>query len=142
MLTPQQIIEHLGLEPLRGEGGLFVQSYCSPETIGREHLPERYQGNKPFGTAIYYLLTAETNSFFGPAQIADGRDVPFLPGRSGRTAAITSGWDEQARHSRPGSSGRTENPAPCPARCLARLPPDPWRVFRPAGDDDGPRLYP
>ena len=63
MLTPQQIIDHLGLEPLHEEGGLFIQSYCSPETISREHLPERYQGDKPFGTAIYYLLTAETNSF-------------------------------------------------------------------------------
>lgn len=63
MLTPQQIIDHLGLEPLHEEGGLFIQSYCSPETISREHLPERYQGDKPFGTAIYYLLTAEVDSF-------------------------------------------------------------------------------
>ncbi len=63
MLIPQQIIDHLGLEPLHEEGGLFIQSYCSPETISREHLPERYQGDKPFGTAIYYLLTAEVDSF-------------------------------------------------------------------------------
>lgn len=63
MLTPQQIIELLDLEPLRGEGGLFIQTYCSPETISRQHLPERHQGDKPFGTAIYYLLTAEADSF-------------------------------------------------------------------------------
>lgn len=63
MLTSQQIIEQLGLEPLPVEGGLFKQTYCSPETISREHLPERYQVDKPFGTVIYYLLTAEADSF-------------------------------------------------------------------------------
>jgi predicted cupin superfamily sugar epimerase len=63
MLTPQQIIAQLGLEPLPVEGGLFKQTYCSPETISREHLPERYQVDKPFGTVIYYLLTADADSF-------------------------------------------------------------------------------
>ena len=63
MVTPQQIIEQLGLEPLPVEGGLFFQTYCSPETISHRHLPERYQENKPFGTAIYYFLTAEADSF-------------------------------------------------------------------------------
>jgi len=70
MATPQQIIELLGLVPLRGksghfadEGGLFIQTYCSPETISHEHLPERYQEDRPFGTAIFYFLTAEADSF-------------------------------------------------------------------------------
>jgi predicted cupin superfamily sugar epimerase len=63
MLTPQQIIAQLGLEPLPVEGGLFKQTYCSLETISREHLPERYQVDKPFGTVIYYLLTADADSF-------------------------------------------------------------------------------
>lgn len=63
MLTPRQIIEQLGLEPLPLEGGLFRQTYRSPETISRQHLPERYQGDKPFSTAIFYLLTADADSF-------------------------------------------------------------------------------
>ena len=63
MLRLQQIIEQLGLEPLPVEGGLFKQTYCSPETISREHLPDRYLVDKPMGTAIYYLLTADVDSY-------------------------------------------------------------------------------
>ena len=63
MLRSGQIIEQLGLEPLPEEGGLFKQTYCSPESINREHLPDRYLVDKPFGTAIYYLLTADVDSF-------------------------------------------------------------------------------
>jgi predicted cupin superfamily sugar epimerase len=63
MLRLQQIIEQLGLEPLPVEGGLFKQTYCAPETINREHLPDRYLVDKPLGSAIYYLLTADVDSF-------------------------------------------------------------------------------
>jgi uncharacterized protein len=63
MNTPQQLIEMFNLNPLPVEGGLFFQTYCSPESITRDHLPERYSGSKPFGTAIVYLLTPEPDSF-------------------------------------------------------------------------------
>ena len=63
MLTPQQLIEILNLEPLPVEGGLFFQTYLSPETIGREALPARYTVDKPFATAIFYMLTAAADSF-------------------------------------------------------------------------------
>lgn len=63
MPTPEELIELLGLEPLPYEGGLFTQSYKSPERIPQEALPERYTTSKSFGTAIYYLLTAEADSF-------------------------------------------------------------------------------
>jgi hypothetical protein len=62
-LTPEKIIEILGLEPLPIEGGLFRQTYISSENIKKEHLPDRYVADKPFGTAIYYLLTSDPNSF-------------------------------------------------------------------------------
>jgi hypothetical protein len=62
-LTPEKIIETLGLEPLSIEGGLFRQTYVSSESIKREHLPDRYSSRKPFGTAIYYLLTSYPKSF-------------------------------------------------------------------------------
>ena len=63
MLTPEQLIKMFNLEPLHIEGGLFFQTYCAPETISRERLPGRYPADKPFGTAIVYLLTADLDSF-------------------------------------------------------------------------------
>lgn len=60
----RQIIETLGLEALPGEGGLFRQSYASPETFPAGTLPSLYaREDKPFCTAIYYLLTGEPGSF-------------------------------------------------------------------------------
>ena len=63
MLTPEQLIELLELEPLPVEGGMFRQTYCSAETIPQAGLPARYRGDKPFATAIYYLLTSDPDSF-------------------------------------------------------------------------------
>lgn len=62
-LEPRQLVELLGLEPLPVEGGLFRQTYVSDETVPAQALPGRYRGPKAFGTAIYYLLTDEPDSF-------------------------------------------------------------------------------
>jgi predicted cupin superfamily sugar epimerase len=62
-ITIQELIDMLELEPLEMDGGLFVQTYCSPETLDLSVLPDRYTESKPFGTAIYYLLTQEPDSF-------------------------------------------------------------------------------
>ncbi len=62
MLTAERIIELLGLEPHPEEGGFFAETWRSPERIRAEHLPERYNGHRRFGTAIYYLLTPDTYS--------------------------------------------------------------------------------
>lgn len=56
------IIETLGLKPLPGEGGFYRETYRSAEVIPAPALPERYEQDKHFGTAIYYLLTQETFS--------------------------------------------------------------------------------
>lgn len=63
MLTAEQLIEILGLQPLPTEGGLFRETYRSSETIPRNALPERYRSEKPFSTAIFYLLTGEPDCF-------------------------------------------------------------------------------
>jgi predicted cupin superfamily sugar epimerase len=62
MLTADKIITlfHLKLHP--EEGGCFVETYRSPETISEKALPKRYKGVRSFGSAIYYLLTPETFS--------------------------------------------------------------------------------
>ena len=62
-MTPEQLIKMFKLEPLPIEGGLFFQSYLSAETISRAGLPDRFSREKPFGTAIIYLLTPEPDSF-------------------------------------------------------------------------------
>lgn len=57
------LIEHFKLETLPVEGGIFSQTYVSAESLSPDILPERYDVEKPFGTAIVYLLTPDTNSF-------------------------------------------------------------------------------
>ncbi len=61
-MSYEDIIKILGLRPLPKEGGFYRQTYCSKEKIPKEALPDRYTTSKPFGTAIYYLLTKDTYS--------------------------------------------------------------------------------
>ena len=64
LITVAELIQTLGLQPLPGEGGLYAQSYVSPERIPAQALPARYAGvEKTFSTAIYYLLTSDPDSF-------------------------------------------------------------------------------
>lgn len=59
----QRLIETLDLQPLPGEGGLFRQTYKAAEMIRADALPARYTDTHAFGTAIYYLLTGDPDSF-------------------------------------------------------------------------------
>jgi predicted cupin superfamily sugar epimerase len=62
--TIQQIIDLFHLEPLPIEGGLFTQTYCSPETIDGQALPERFHGTQhTYGTSILFLFTTYTDYF-------------------------------------------------------------------------------
>lgn len=46
------------------EGGYYRETYRSKESIAREHLPERFGGDRAFSTAIYFLLpTGEFSAF-------------------------------------------------------------------------------
>jgi len=63
MVTAERLIEHFGLEPLPGEGGYYKRTYRAEETVKRKALPARYGSEKFLGTAIYYLLSADADSF-------------------------------------------------------------------------------
>jgi predicted cupin superfamily sugar epimerase len=76
----RQIIEKLGLQPLPIEGGLFCQTYKSSETIPQSALPERYVGQRSYGTAIYYLLTDDPDSFSALHRLATDEVYHFYLG--------------------------------------------------------------
>jgi len=46
------------------EGGFYKETYRSNENISQDKLPKRYDGQRPFGTSIYFLLTAKDCSHF------------------------------------------------------------------------------
>ena len=63
-LSPQKIIDLLGLEPLSFEGGYFRRTYYAPEKLPAGVLPSRYSPmERRFASAIYYLLTSDPDSF-------------------------------------------------------------------------------
>jgi predicted cupin superfamily sugar epimerase len=64
MRNAQEIITALNLVPHPIEGGFFRETYRSAGTIPANLLPAGYAAGamRSFGTAIYYLLTAETFS--------------------------------------------------------------------------------
>ena len=63
-LNATQIISLLNLHPLAGEGGYYAETYRGAELLAGAALPQRYGGGtRSSGTAIYYLLTDEADSF-------------------------------------------------------------------------------
>ena len=58
-----QLIKQFDLEP-HPEGGWYKQTYKSQELIAVGSLPERFIGDRPFSTAIYFLLEAGNFSAF------------------------------------------------------------------------------
>lgn len=63
-IDKDEIIRILNLQPLRGEGGYYAETYRSVESLAGTALPGRYGGTgRSFGTAIYYLLSSEPDSF-------------------------------------------------------------------------------
>src|SRR5262245_22368791 len=53
-MTAEEIIAALGLEPHPLEGGFFRETYRTPQKLMGQ--------DRPLATAIYYLLTPQTNS--------------------------------------------------------------------------------
>ena len=51
----EALIKHYNLLP-HPEGGFYRQTYAATEQILRDALPERFDGNRSFSTAIYFLL--------------------------------------------------------------------------------------
>lgn len=60
-MTAAYYIQHLAMQP-HPEGGYFVETYRSAETVAQSALPGRFQGDRPFGTAIYFLLEKQQRS--------------------------------------------------------------------------------
>ncbi len=63
MITANDWIEQLSLKP-HPEGGYYREVYRADEYIEKQALPNRYNGDRSFSTAIYYLLTAGEFSAF------------------------------------------------------------------------------
>lgn len=63
-VTAEELIQLLGLEPLKIEGGYYRRTYCSDEVIPQPSLPHRYVVDHPFGSCIFFLLTPDTFSEF------------------------------------------------------------------------------
>ncbi len=59
----EQLMRFYEMQPLPIEGGFYAQTYCSPEWVGQETLPERYAEARPYGTAILYLYNTHPNCF-------------------------------------------------------------------------------
>jgi len=62
-MTRDEVIGLLGLEPLPGEGGFFRQTWIASERLAAGALGARYRHDIAVGTAIYYLVTNETDGF-------------------------------------------------------------------------------
>jgi predicted cupin superfamily sugar epimerase len=56
-------INHLELQP-HPEGGYFKENYRSSEIIPSAAPPDRFDGDRSFSTAIYFLLRSEDRSVF------------------------------------------------------------------------------
>src|SRR5574340_1073099 len=80
MLRAEDLIQRLGLLPLPVEGGHFAQSYVSAESLAAEALPARYGSPRAFCTAIYYLLTSDTDSFSALHRLATDEIYHFYLG--------------------------------------------------------------
>ncbi len=63
MEQTENIIKKLGLQP-HPEGGYFSETNRSPEVIGAEALPNRFEAGRTLGTAIYFLLKSGEASCF------------------------------------------------------------------------------
>lgn len=63
MITPQQLIQQLNLQQ-HPEGGWYKETYKSIELLPRAALPQRFNGDRSFSTAIYFLLEQGNFSAF------------------------------------------------------------------------------
>src|SRR5580693_10660886 len=62
-MTAEGVKKLLGLRPHPCEGGWYVRTYEAAELVAAEAFADgRYVGERRTGTAIYYLLEAETFS--------------------------------------------------------------------------------
>ena len=63
MSTAELLIKQFGLQP-HPEGGWYTQTYKSKEVISAAALPNRFNSDRVFSTAIYFLLAEGNFSAF------------------------------------------------------------------------------
>ena len=63
MITPQQLIQQFALQQ-HPEGGWYKETYKSTELLPLAALPQRFNGDRSFSTAIYFLLEQGNFSAF------------------------------------------------------------------------------
>jgi uncharacterized protein len=56
-------INHLQLLP-HPEGGFYKETYRSKEMVNSHALPDRFEGDRNFSTAIYFMLRSQDRSVF------------------------------------------------------------------------------
>ena len=90
-------IKQLRLRP-HPEGGYYRETYRSPKIIAKSDLPSRYDGNRSFATAIYFLLRGDQFSAFHRLKsdeiwhFHDGTQVfIFVIGKDGRLTTAKLG---------------------------------------------------
>ncbi|MEO5890532.1 MAG: cupin domain-containing protein, partial [Ferruginibacter sp.] len=62
-ITAKKLVEKFALAP-HPEGGYFKENYRSLETIPKTFLPKRFNGERSYSTAIYFLLEKGNFSAF------------------------------------------------------------------------------
>jgi predicted cupin superfamily sugar epimerase len=58
MATAKQIMEMLGLKP-HPTCGFVAETYRSKQQIPQQALPAVYEGSRPFGSVLYFMVTLE-----------------------------------------------------------------------------------
>jgi predicted cupin superfamily sugar epimerase len=58
MATAKQIVEMLGLKP-HPTCGFVAETYRSKQQIPQQALPRTYEGSRPFGSVLYFIVTPE-----------------------------------------------------------------------------------
>jgi predicted cupin superfamily sugar epimerase len=105
MISAEDLIRHLNLQPHPKEGGFFRETYRADEALATHALAPRYGGQRSVSTAIYYLLTPTTYSALHRLQSDEifhfylGSPVRMLqlpPDGAGRTLVL--GPDLHAGH--------------------------------------------
>ena len=61
-MTAEQIIKRFKMQPLRQEGGFFIETYRAAEVLKKGILPAGFSGDRNLSSVILYLLTAKTVS--------------------------------------------------------------------------------
>ena len=61
-MTAEQIIKRFKMQPLRQEGGFFIETYRAADVLKKEILPLGVSGDRNLSSVILYLLTAKTVS--------------------------------------------------------------------------------